>query len=91
MSESVNKLKDIALVGHGGAGKTSLAESILFDAGVTNRLGSVDDGNSVMDFEPEEVQRHISISAAFHHYAWKKHTVNIIDTPLFPLLFLIYY
>ncbi len=81
MSESVNKLKDIALVGHGGAGKTSLAESILFDAGVTNRLGSVDDGNSVMDFEPEEVQRHISISAAFHHYAWKKHTVNIIDTP----------
>jgi elongation factor G len=81
MSESVNELRNIALVGHGGAGKTSLAESLLFDVGVTKRLGSVDDGNSVMDFEPEEVRRHTSISTAFHQYIWKKHKVNIIDTP----------
>ncbi len=81
MSETVNVLRNIALVGHGGAGKTSLAEALLFDAGVTNRLGSVDKGSSVMDFEPEEVRRQISISAAFHHYIWKKHRVNIIDTP----------
>lgn len=81
MSESVNELRNIGLVGHGGAGKTSLAEALLFDAGVTNRLGSVDKGSSVMDFEPEEVRRHISISTAFHQYTWKKHKVNIIDTP----------
>jgi elongation factor G len=81
MSESVNELRNIGLVGHGGAGKTSLAEALLFDAGITNRLGSVDKGSSVMDFEPEEVRRHISISAAFHQYTWKKHRVNIIDTP----------
>ncbi|MBW1741331.1 MAG: elongation factor G [Deltaproteobacteria bacterium] len=81
MSESGNELRNIGLVGHGGAGKTSLAEALLFDAGVTNRLGSVDEGNSVLDFEPEEVRRHISISAAFHQYTWKKHRVNIIDTP----------
>ncbi len=81
MSESVNELRNIGLVGHGGAGKTSLAETLLFDAGATNRLGSVDEGNSVMDFEPEEVRRHISINTAFHHYTWKKHRVNIIDTP----------
>lgn len=81
MTESVSELRNIGLVGHGGAGKTSMAEALLFDAGVINRLGSVDQGNSVMDFEPEEVRRHISISTAFHHYTWKKHRVNIIDTP----------
>jgi elongation factor G len=81
MSKSVNELRNVGLVGHGGAGKTSLAEALLFDAGVTNRLGSVDEGNSVMDFEPEEVRRHTGISTAFHQYTWKKHRVNIIDTP----------
>jgi len=81
MSESVKELRNVGLVGHGGAGKTSLSETLLFDAGVTKRLGSVDEGNSVMDFEPEEVRRHASISTAFHQYTWKKHKVNIIDTP----------
>jgi elongation factor G len=81
MSETVSELRNIALVGHGGSGKTSLAEALLFDAKVTNRLGSVDNGSSVMDFEPEEVRRNISISAAFHQYPWKKRRVNIIDTP----------
>lgn len=81
MSESVNELRNVGLVGHGGAGKTSLSETLLFDAGVIKRLGSVDEGNSVMDFEPEEVRRHASISTAFHQYTWKKHKVNIIDTP----------
>ena len=81
MSETVGELRNIALVGHGGSGKTSLAEALLFDAKVINRLGSVDNGSSVMDFEPEEVRRNISISAAFHQYPWKKCRVNIIDTP----------
>jgi elongation factor G len=81
MSESVNELRNIGLVGHGGAGKTALAESLLFGAGVTKRLGSVEEGNTVMDFEPEEVRRQTSISTAFHQYTWKKHKVNIMDTP----------
>ena len=81
MDESVKGLRNIALVGHGGAGKTSVAEALLFTGGVTTRLGRVDDGNSVMDFEPEEVRRKVSISSAFHQYTWKSHRVNIIDTP----------
>ena len=81
MDESVKGLRNIALVGHGGAGKTSVAEALLFTGGVTTRLGRVDDGNSVMDFEPEEVRRKVSISSAFHQYTWKSHRVNVIDTP----------
>lgn len=81
MGESVKALRNIALLGHGGSGKTSVAEALLFAGGATSRLGRVDDGNSVMDFEPEEVRRKISISSAFHQYVWKKHRVNIIDTP----------
>jgi elongation factor G len=81
MTEMVEKLRNIALIAHGGAGKTSLAEVMLFDAGVTNRLGRVEDGTAAMDFEPEELKRNISISTAFHQFPWKKHTINIIDTP----------
>ncbi|MGD9106861.1 MAG: elongation factor G [Desulfobacterales bacterium] len=81
MTENVKKLRNIAFVAHGGAGKTSLAEVMLFNTGVTNRLGCVDDENTLMDFEPEELKRHISLSSAFHQYSWKKHTVSLIDTP----------
>ena len=81
MSETVEKLRNVALVGHGGAGKTSLAEVMLYKAGVTNRIGRVEDGNTVMDYEPEELKRQSSISGSFHQFKWKKHTVNIIDTP----------
>ncbi|MBW2568593.1 MAG: elongation factor G [Deltaproteobacteria bacterium] len=73
--------RNIALVSHGGAGKTSLAEAMLFNAGATNRLGRVEDGNTTMDFEPEEIKRNISISSGFHDYEWKKHTISLIDTP----------
>ncbi len=81
MSEMVEKLRNIALVSHGGAGKTSLAEVMLFKSGVINRVGRVEDGNTAMDFEPEELKRASSISTGFHQYTWKKHTVNLIDTP----------
>jgi elongation factor G len=81
MSEMVDKLRNVALVGHGGSGKTSLAEIMLFKAGVTNRIGRVEDGNTVMDYEPEELRRQSSISSSFHQFNWKKHTINIIDTP----------
>jgi len=75
------KLRNIALIGHGGSGKTTLAEILLHQAGVTKRLGSVDEGNAVMDFEPEELKRRSSISSAFHQFEWKKTKVNLIDTP----------
>lgn len=81
MIDMIEKLRNIALVGHGSSGKTSLAEVMLYKAGVTNRLGRVEDGNTAMDFEPEELRRQISISSGFHQYNWKKHIVNIIDTP----------
>jgi elongation factor G len=81
MSEALDELRNIAFVAHGGAGKTSLAEAILFKAGITNRIGRVEDGNTVMDFEPEELKRNASISSGFCQYAWKKHIVNLIDTP----------
>jgi len=81
MKEDVAKLRTFAIISHGGAGKTSLAEAMLFDAGVTTRLGKVDDGTSVMDYEPEEVKRKITITTAFNTLAWKKHQLNIIDTP----------
>jgi elongation factor G len=81
MIDKVENLRNIALAGHGGAGKTSLAEVMLFNTGVINRLGRVEDGNTTMDFEPEEVKRNSSISSAFHQYDWKKHTISFIDTP----------
>jgi len=81
MSETIDKTRNIALVSHGGAGKTSLSEVILFKTGVTNRVGRVEDGNTVMDFEPEELKRNASLSSGFAQYEWDKHTVTIIDTP----------
>lgn len=76
-----DNLRNIGLVGHGGSGKTSLAEVMLFKAGVTNRLGRIEEGNTVMDYEPEELKRQTSISTSFAVAPWKKHTINIIDTP----------
>ncbi|MCK5783316.1 MAG: elongation factor G [Desulfobacterales bacterium] len=81
MTEMMENLRNIALVAHGGAGKTSIAEAMLFNAGVTNRLGRVEDGNTSMDFEPEELKRTSSITSSFHQYSWEKKTVSIIDTP----------
>ena len=81
MKEDVSKVRTFAIISHGGAGKTSLAEAMLFNAGVTTRLGKVDEGTSVMDYEPEEVKRKITISTAFNTLAWKKHQLTVIDTP----------
>ena len=74
-------LRNVALVGHGGTGKTSLAEAMLFVAKAVNRLGKVDDGTTVMDFDAEEVRRHISINTALAPAEWKNHKINILDTP----------
>lgn len=75
------KIRNIAIVGHGKSGKTSLAEAMLFSGKATDRLCKVDNGESVLDCEPEEKDRRMTIMSGFHHFNWKKCTVNIIDTP----------
>ncbi len=79
--KDIDQILNIAFISHGGAGKTSLAEAVLYLAGVTNRLGSVDEATSILDFEPEEVKRQTSLSSAFHQYPWKKKIISFIDTP----------
>ncbi|MGA3279561.1 MAG: elongation factor G [Smithella sp.] len=74
-------LRNLAVAGHGGTGKTSLCESFLFVSGKSERLGRVDDATSCMDFEPEEQKKRISISSAANFVEWEKHKINFIDTP----------
>jgi elongation factor G len=78
---AIDRIRNVAVIAHGGAGKTSLVEAMLFDAKVTDRLGTVEDGNTVTDFEPEEIERKISISSAVAFCEWNGHRINIIDTP----------
>ncbi len=79
--QETSVVRNIAIIGHGNCGKTSLAEAMLYTAGKIKRLGSVDTGTSVMDYEDEEVNRNISIHTSFHNYSWKKHDVYLMDTP----------
>lgn len=76
-----SKIRNLGIVAHGGAGKTSLSEAILFDTGRIDRLGRVDDGTATMDFEPEEIKRKISITSALDHCEWKGHSIHVVDTP----------
>lgn len=76
-----DRIRNIALVGHGHSGKTTLAEALLFGAGATNRAGRIEDGNTVTDFDPDEIQRQISISLALAPIEWKDHKINILDAP----------
>lgn len=81
MIEEIKTMRNVALAGHGGAGKTTLAEAMLFKAKVTNRLGKVEDGNTTMDFQPEEIKKQQSISTSFCKYKHKNHVVTLMDTP----------
>jgi elongation factor G len=76
-----DRIRNVALVGHRGSGKTSLAEAILFESGVLNRLGKVDDGTTLCDFEPDEQERGMSIGAAVTSFEHDGRKVNMIDTP----------
>jgi len=77
----VDQIRNLALVGHGSAGKTTLAAGFLFDTGMTSRLTKVDKGNTVTDYEAEEIDRKISINSAACFCNWKDHRINFIDTP----------
>lgn len=77
----VDQLRNVAIISHGGAGKTTLAEAMLFLGGAVDRFGRVDDGTSTMDYDPDEVKRKISINASVAPVEWNGHKINLIDTP----------
>jgi elongation factor G len=79
--ESPKRIRNVALVGHRGSGKTSVNEALLFEAGAINRLGSVADGTTVSDSAPDEKAREMSISASLSSFRWEDRKVNLIDTP----------
>ncbi|MCM1329375.1 MAG: elongation factor G [Ruminococcus sp.] len=81
MNYGAETVKNIAIAGHAGSGKTSLAEALLFKAGATDRLGKTDDGNTVCDYDPEEVKRKASLNAALASFPYNDIKVNILDTP----------
>jgi len=76
-----DRIRNVALIGHSSSGKTSLAEALLFNTGATTRLGRVDDGNTVSDFDPEEQRRKISISTSVIPCEWNGYKINLLDTP----------
>jgi len=76
-------IRNVAVVGHGGSGKTQLVSALLFDAGMVNRLGKVDEGNTVTDYDDEEIARKHTLSASLAYAEWNKTKINLIDTPGF--------
>src|SRR5882762_5556823 len=79
--KAADRIRNVALVGHRGAGKTSLHEALLFEAGVSARLGSVPDGSTVSDADPDEQSRQMSISATLSSFQWRERKINLLDTP----------
>jgi len=78
---SVQKLRNVSLISHGGAGKSTLAEAILFNTGVLDRFGKIVDGNTTTDYDPEEIRRKISTNTAIAPCELNDYKINIIDTP----------
>src|SRR4051812_31463572 len=81
MSRSIEKIRNIGIIAHIDAGKTTTTERILFYAGATHRMGDVDDGTTITDFDPEEQERGITIYSAAISCQWRDLSINIIDTP----------
>jgi elongation factor G len=81
MALDIAKIRNIGFAGHGGVGKTSLVEAILFACGAVNRLGKVEDGTTTTDFDPDEIKRKISLNTAVAYCDWKGHRFNLVDTP----------
>ncbi|MGN1339605.1 MAG: elongation factor G [Oscillospiraceae bacterium] len=78
---TADKIRNVLLAGHGGSGKTALAEAMLFKSGLTERMGSTNEGSTVCDFDPEEIRRKISINSALASTVWQDTRINIIDAP----------
>ncbi len=74
-------IRNVSVVGHGGCGKTSLVSALLFGMGAVTRLGRVEDGTTTTDFDPDEIERRISLQAALAHGEWRKHKLNLVDAP----------
>src|SRR5947199_8323744 len=81
MPHEPGKIRNVAVVGHRGTGKTSLAEALLFQAGNTNRLGAVEAGSTVSDWDEDEQRRQMSLAASLCHADWQGRKINLIDTP----------
>jgi len=81
---SAKDIRNVVLGGHGGCGKTSISEAIIYNSGATTRLGKINDGNTVMDFLEDEIERKFSVSSSFYPVAWNGATINLIDTPGYP-------
>src|SRR3954449_13174178 len=79
--EAAQRIRNVALVGHRGSGKTSLHEALLFEGGAINRLGSVADGTTVSDSAPDEKARQMAIAASLASFEWEDRKINLIDTP----------
>src|SRR5215207_731673 len=80
-SYPAEQIHNVVLVSHGGAGKTSLAEALLYLSGAISRLGRVEEGTTTSDFDPDETKRHMSVSTSLIPIEWEDHKVNVLDTP----------
>ena len=78
---TTDKIRNVVLLGHGGCGKTSLAEAMAFVSGYTTRLGKVTDGNTISDYDKEEIKRKFSISTSVVPVEWQGYKINLLDTP----------
>src|SRR5205823_13274229 len=81
MPQEPGKIRNVAVVGHRGTGRTSLVEAMLFQSAATNRLGAVEAGTTVSDWDEEEQRRGMSLAASLCHVAWQGRKINLIDTP----------
>src|SRR2546425_9602725 len=81
MAFEPGKIRNVAVVGHRGTGKTSLVEALLFQAGATNRLGTVESGSTISDWDEDEQRRKMSLSASVCHLEWQGRKINLVDTP----------
>lgn len=78
---SLEKIRNIAFIGHGGSGKTTLTECVLFNTKTINRIGTIAEGSTVSDYHPDEIERRISINTSLLHCDWQDHKLNLLDTP----------
>ena len=85
--DSPDRIRNIAVAGHHGTGKTTLVSALLYTGGVTTRLNRVEDGNTITDFDPEEAERGISIGLAPCFVPWRQHQINLLDCPGYGIFF----